>query len=408
MKLKTIFTLLALIPVMAATISAVRSSAAPALIEAAARNGSSQDRPLPIEAASEGIVRAGVHGPQFYAPEIFAAIEDYHNPRLRRLRDEYGLEKVVSGESNEFRRLLKLRHWVHSRWPIDNNQQEGGDAFAILEKAKTGAGFHCSHSLTVQHAVMVSMGYVVRDLGIDRNHEDLGRSVHHGVNEVWSNDYAKWVLLDAKYDIHFEREGIPLSALELHEAVRADGGKGVEKMEGADRHQAPMDKPDAPEGTIRSYWWVSYYLRPSPFAEPHWSGRSRLLIFDDDAFRKTTWYREEDAGKLVKHWAYAAHAFIPTANRQEIDWTPGVPDLRARQVAPDVIELDLRSATPNFETYLTRANGGAWQPLAGDHTRWSLQAGENRFEVRTQNLAGILGPVVSAVVEFRPQRISGS
>jgi transglutaminase superfamily protein len=148
-------------------------------------------RPLQVAAASEAIVRATVTGPQFYAPEVFAAIEDYHNPRLKRLRQEYGLERVTEGEPEEFRRLLKLRHWVHTRWPIDNEQQEGGDAFSILEKAKTGAGFHCSHSLAVQHAVMVSMGYVARDLGIDRNHEDLGRSMHHGVNEVWSNDYAK-------------------------------------------------------------------------------------------------------------------------------------------------------------------------------------------------------------------------
>jgi hypothetical protein len=96
---------------------------------------------MQVDAASEAIVRATVSGPPFYAPEIFAAIEDYHNPRLKRLREEYGLEKVVAGEPYEFRRLLKLRHWVHTRWPIDNDQKEGGDAFAILEKAKAGAGF---------------------------------------------------------------------------------------------------------------------------------------------------------------------------------------------------------------------------------------------------------------------------
>jgi hypothetical protein len=371
-----------------------------------AKHSLAQDpRPMQIESASGAIARAIVSGPRFYPPEVFAAIEDYHNPRLKRLRDEYGLEKVIAGEPNEFRKLLMLRHWVHTRWPIDNDQKEGGDAFAILEKAKTGAGFHCSHSLTVQHAVMVSMGYVVRDLGVDRNHEDMGRSIHHGVNEVWSNDYAKWILLDAKYDIHFELNGIPLSVLELHEAVRADGGKGVVKMQGIERRQAPMDATDAPEGTIRSYWWASYYLRPSPFTEPHWSGGSRLLILDNDAFKNTTWYRMGGSGKLVKHWAYAASAFIPTRNRHEIDWTPGVPDLRARQIAPAELEVRLRSATPNFKTYLSRVNGGPWEPFSGDRTRWTLQTGENRFEARTRNLAGVEGPAVSAVVEFKPPAI---
>ena len=113
----------------------------------------------------------------------------------------------MRGETSEFQKLLKLRHWVHSRWPIDNDQNFSGDAFAILEKAKTGAGFHCTHSMRVQHAVMTAMGYVVRDLGVDSDHLVFGKSNHHGVNEVWSNEYAKWVLLDAKYDIHLRTCG---------------------------------------------------------------------------------------------------------------------------------------------------------------------------------------------------------
>ena len=359
-----------------------------------------ESRPLTIEGAADSIGRATVTGPRFHGPEVFAGIEDYHNPRLKRLRDEYGLDKVVAGETNEFRRILKLRNWVHSRWHIDNDQNFNGDAFAILEKAKKGEGFNCSHSLAVQHAVMLSMGYIARDMGVDTNHEDYGRSIHHGVNEVWSNDYAKWVLLDAKYDTHFERNGIPLSALDVHEAVRADGGKDVVKVQGLDRRPAGPDPKDAPENSKRSYWWLSYYLRPSPFTEPHWSGSSRLLVFDSDAFRNTTWMRQNASG-MVKHWAYAANAFIPTRDRHQIEWTPGVPDLRIRQTATNELDVQLRSATPNFKTYLTRTNGSSWQPLSGDQFRWSLRPGENRLEVRTQNAAGVLGPIVTAEVEFK-------
>src|SRR5213593_3264176 len=119
-----------------------------ALVSATTRNPA--ERPLRIDGASETIVRATVIGPAFHAPEYFTGIEDYHNPRLKRLREEYHLDKIVAGETNEFRRMLKLRHWVHTRWPIDNDQNFDGDAFAILEKAKTGAGFHCSHSMAVQ------------------------------------------------------------------------------------------------------------------------------------------------------------------------------------------------------------------------------------------------------------------
>jgi hypothetical protein len=362
----------------------------------------SLERPLRVEGASGGILRASVLGPEIHRPEYFSGIEDYHNPRLRRLRDEYRLDAVVGGEANEFRRMLALRHWVHTRWPIDNDQKFEGDAFAILEKAKTGAGFHCTHSMTVQHAVMSAMGYVARDLGVDRNHEDRGRSNHHGVNEVWSNDFAKWVILDAKYDVHFERGGVPLSALDLHEAVRTDGGRGIVRVRGLDRREEPMEQPESTEASVRGYWWVSFYLRPNPFTERHWTGNSRLLILDNDAFRSTTWLRQ-DASGLVKHWAYAAGAFIPARSRHEIEWTPGVPELRFRQVVPGELHVQLRSATPNFKGYLVREGAAAWRALAGESERWVLREGENRLEVRTQNLFGVLGPVVSAVIQFKPE-----
>ena len=360
------------------------------------------ERPLLIEGASPAIVRAALEGPRFHAPEIFAAFEDYHNPRVSRLREEYGLAGVVAGEPQEFRRQLKLRHWVHTRWPIDNNQNKGGDAFAILEMAKKGEGFHCSHSSTVQHAVMVAMGYVVRDLGVDRNHEDLGRSTHHGVNEVWSNEHAKWVLLDAKYDIHFERDGVPLSALELHEAV---GPTAAKASPDAARHRAPAGRHGFGRGTGSdgALILVGVLLPAShPLHRAALERREPAAVFDDEAFRNTTWYRSEDENKLVKHWAYAAQAFIPVRDRHEIDWTPGVPDLQARQSGAAELEIRFRSATPNFKGYLTRVNGGPWAALAGDRTRWTLRTGQNRLDVRTRNLAGVDGPIASALVEFKP------
>ena len=195
------------------------SPAAPAPVAPLMRSPS-KGRPLVVQGANPAVLSATVEGPTFHAPEHFQAFEDYYHRRLKRLREEYHLDQVVAKETNEFRRLLKLRHWVHTRWPIDNDQNFSGDAFAILEQAKTGAGFHCAHAMVVQEAVLSAMGYVARNLGVDRDHRDLGRSAHHGVNQVWSNDYAKWVVFDAKYDVHFEREGVPLSAMDLHERVR--------------------------------------------------------------------------------------------------------------------------------------------------------------------------------------------
>ena len=183
--------------------------------------------------------------------------------------------------------------------------------------------------MAVQHAVMSAMGYVARYVLVDRNHEDLG--AHHGVNEVWSNEHAKWVARrQMRHPLRAGRRAA--SALELHEAVRADGGRGIVMVRGVERTEVVVDESQRPEASIRSYWWVCYPLRQNQFTQPDFASREKLIILDNDAFRKTTWHRDHGAG-LTKHWAYAAGAFVPTADRTQIAWTPGVADLRVRRTA---------------------------------------------------------------------------
>jgi hypothetical protein len=336
-----------------------------------------------------------IRGPEFHAPRFSDEFEEFGSPRITRLREEYRLDDVVRGETSEFKKMLKLRHWIHSRWPIDNDQNFSGDAFEILEKAKAGAGFNCSHSMRVQHAVMTAMGYVARDLGVDSDHLVFGKSNHHGVNEVWSNEYAKWVLLDAKYDIHFERAGMPLSALEVHEAARADKGKNVVKVQGPDRRQVPMKGLEFPTSSVLSYWWISYNPGLRTFTGKNDS--RNVVVFDSPEFRATKWFRSTGRG-LVEHWAYRANAFVPVSDRHQINWSVGVPKVNIEHAAEGEVDVAFFSITPNLEMYRVRLNDGSWQDVAGDRWRWKLKPGKNVLDVRTRNRFGVEGPVVTAVV----------
>lgn len=348
--------------------------------------------------ANKSTDKVVIRGPQSYSPRFSDDFEDFASPRITQLREEYRLDEVVRGETSEFQKLLKLRHWVHNRWPIDNDQNFSGDAFEILAKAKTGAGFHCSHSMRVQHAVMTAMGYVVRDLGVDSDHLVFGKSNHHGVNEVWSNEYAKWVLLDAKYDIHFERAGVPLSALELHEAARVNQGKGIRKVQGPDRREVPMKGLEFPTSSVLGYWWISYNPGLKTFTGTNDS--RGVVVFDSPEFRATRWFRDTDQG-LRDHWAYRANAFVPVRDRHQINWTVGVPDVRIRQSAPGEVDLTFSSITPNLENYRARIDNGSWQDIAGSEWHWKLKPGKNVLDVRTRNRFGVEGPVVTAIVTHR-------
>jgi len=361
----------------------------------AAESTSFQEPRLEIKNATSCIAEATISGPQFFAPEAFHSFEVLESPRVAQLRDSFGFHDVVEDESDEFRKMLRLRHWVHTRWPIDDEQSFSGDAFAILEKAKTGTGFHCSHSMAVQHAVMTVMGFVARDLGVDVNHQVFGHSIHHGVNEIWSNKYVKWVLLDAKYDIHFERDGIPLSALELHEAVRADGGKGIAKVHGPNSEAVPMNGSGFPTSSVSSYWWVSYYVDMGRFTGGF--NDSRVVVLDNLPFRETTWMRDSSDG-LKKHWGYDANAFLPIGERHRIQWTPGVPELQISQISPSQLDVTFDSETPNLEGYLIRTDVGLWQPVDGGNYVWNLELGRNALEICTRNQLGVLGPPVTVSV----------
>ncbi len=359
-----------------------------------------QRRPLEIAGADASIREAHVTGPRYSAPEVFRGGEDFHNPRIERLRQQYDFLKVIQDEPNDFSKILKLRHWVHRQWPIDDEQSFSGDAFAILQHAHdTGEGFHCAHAMTVQYAVLTASGYVARNLGIDRSHAKFGRSFHHGINEVWSNDHAKWVALDAKYDIHFERHGVPLSALELHESLRNDDGQDVQMVKGVERRPVPRPEPHEYGGRIDSYWWVAWHVRSDSFTQPHFSGVSSMVIWDNEAFRNDTWYRG-GGDSLAKHWAYAAGAFIPIAQRQRIEWTPGVVSLgRTIQVEPGRLRVEPRSSTPNLELYRYQIDDAPWQPLeAGESIDWPLVHGVNTLRLRTQNRFGVQGPIAAVEV----------
>jgi len=147
-----------------------------------------------------------VPNPALRANEILAGYENLLHPRCREIRERYGVDDVVADESDEFRRILLLRHWIRAHMSINDTDPTPtrGDAFGILDAALNGGGFHCAHFMVVQHAILNSFGYVTRSLGAGPGLNEPAKWGHHGINEVWVNALCKWVLMDAKYDLHFD------------------------------------------------------------------------------------------------------------------------------------------------------------------------------------------------------------
>jgi len=325
--------------------------------------------------------------PEYRPNTVFSAPEDLRSPLFQGLAARYGLDEVVRGESDEFRKLLLLRHWLNSRIVIDRTRPAANDedALKILEEGPKGGRYSCGHFEAAQHAVLNAMGWVTRSVlsGPAGDRPDLTGS--HGSNEVWCNSLCKWVMIDAEYDSHFEKDGVPLSALEISEAGRTGDASGVSRVQGLERTPVPAGKFDQWGLTSRAYAFVSWFWQTDRFSAGAKGVSPLEVVYDDDFFRNHTWYR---GGQ--KHWAYDSGNFKRVADRGAIYWTPNVLAVKVR-IQRERAMVKIESCTPNLKEYQMKREGGGWEAVA-DSFNLALSKPEETWILRSMNLAGVAGP----------------
>ena len=151
--------------------------------------------------------------------------QTYEEPKLAELRKEYKLDDVVAPGRDEFEAMVLLRNWARSQFRRDDYQplMKNFNALEVLRKNVRNVRNE-PHKITQYRPciffplfylqILLSMGYQARLICISHL-EDQGYN-GHGITEVWSNQFRKWVTMDADLNLHYERDGIPLNALEVH------------------------------------------------------------------------------------------------------------------------------------------------------------------------------------------------
>jgi len=339
-------------------------------------------------------VQNDVANPAYRSNEIFMAYEDLRSPRCAEFRTRYKLDEVIAGSQDDWQAILAIRHWVKSNIQIENKHptRTRGDAFAIMEAARAGGKFHCGHFCVVLNAALNSCGYVSR-----RVYCSPGRKTDeaHATNEVWVNKLAKWVMVDAKYDQHFEKDGVPLSALEIHDEVIKNGGRSVTRVvpEGTDLDGPEYAEPFGPDPNC--YTFVAWDMNTNRFTSFPAAPCSTYWVWADDFWKANTWYYQ---GK--KHWAYGAGLFVALPNRDWFEWTPNV--IRSRvKTAGNLADVRLSSFTPNFKTYQMKIGDGKWADFDETVTLKLEKDKLNSFAFRTVNLAGVTGPPHRVEIEWQ-------
>lgn len=347
-----------------------------------------------------------IAGPEFVNNTVFDSGENLRSPKFSALIGKYKLDTAFQASNEEFQRILLLRNWIRNKIHIsdfEDNYPGGGYADSIIDAGLAGQGYHCGHYMIVQNAVMNAFGFVTRCIGAGPGVKG-GPDWHHGSNEIWSNTYHKWFMSDAKYNHHFEKDGIPLSALEIRDEYLKNGAADIRMVKGIDRVAIDEDSlKDASGKFVRktkqqfaqAYTWIEFEKQNDRYT--NWPANSDNLnifnIYADDFFHKNTWYWD---GK--PHWAYNTKFMQPVADRKPLEWTPNTIKL-AYEISGDTAHIKLVSITPNIKSYQMKSGlSGSWKDIA-DSVDIPLENGQGVYSFRTINLADVTGPECKMVIE---------
>lgn len=338
-----------------------------------------------------------VENPQFRPSQIFFRFEDIRSAPFDELRRRFAFAEAVKGVEGEFERILRLRQWMFNTLKVDASKPNPPmDAISILAQGPSGGPFECAHAMIVQNAVMNAMGYVTRCLqpGPGQQENTYLAAGNHGVNEIWSNTHRKWFISDAEFDGHFEKGGVPLSALEIRDEYLKNGAKDVDLVVGPERKKVQPRLLFSPH----CYRFVSYELAGDRHTQSGWASGA-LAVWEDEYFKTHTWYRWSTPldGPVSVHWALRQNAFVRIAHRDWIEWTPNVVSVAAR-VEGAVARVRLRSHTPNLDRHEMRRPGGTWQK-SGTEIDLKLEGPRIEREFRAVNAAGVAGPVSRLLIE---------
>jgi len=338
-------------------------------------------------------------------PQLRFVTANYTDESLAALRRQYPLDKVTGGARDEWQGQLLLKEWIHKAIPPGSPKVSYNNALEVLAHAAQGATFWCTHYAISYAECAAALGWQARKIAVDRKHgpEGMGSS-HHGVAEVWSNQFRKWVVIDAQSNLHFEKAGIPLSAWEIRAEWLKDGGKSVDHVVGvppkAVRKNPAIVWWDHSEDETSIYFWM--YLENRLMAAPKDSGETQQLILpQDEANAGLIWYQNGDPETKGSelHQGYLRNRFLPTRRIEDVYWTVGIVEATITGATQGSIQLSLDSYCPNRTGYEVSLDGVRWLPVKNEKSvEWPLKVNWNSLRLRTVGQGNVTGPQTSLLV----------
>lgn len=342
------------------------------------------------------VVRVGPRGTPA-DPRLPVRFERLDTPRLDTLRTRERLDIVVAGAASEFEAMLRLRNWTAAQFehaqPV---WYPPWDALVVLDAVRAGitGGFCGQYSQVLLQALA--------SLGISARYVEIGPAdnpYNHYLVEAWSSDFRKWVALDPTFVTHYERDGVPLSAFEVHDALVGGQSNRVVVVEGpvTPGHPSVNDQPGRTRGL---YYYLRYHVKADHLSNTQEAAFDRyndMIEFRDS--RTVPWELSTVPSPYPKELLTARS--VSDAGQVEAP----INELWATPVlsGPAEVTLSLQTSMPSvayaeYRTVLEGGGMGPWRRHASPLLVWAVAGDERAIEVRVVNVRGVAGP--SVVVEL--------
>ncbi len=349
-------------------------------------------------------------------PSLPYVHEDF--ARLNELRRRFELDAMVSGAATEFEAQLQLMHWAY-KVPIDRldayewnyydlprlDRDENGRPGQPGDNGKRRRDGHCLYCNLTLIAACLAMGFPARWVNISTKH-----TYGHEVAEVWSNEFDKWIFLDATRDyyIYDPDTGIPLNLVEVSERLaeimpgpatweypiqwrlpdlemlraarvayrQGDNAFSIDDLSGGPEHLML-------KGHLQMVLRNDFASRPWPLPwrlSSNW-GSDLFYCFYRDVFPRKREYHQH-----TRRW----QDFSPPLNRTEL--------YLSETAEPDVLRVDVDTETPCFDAFLVQIDSAEWREQTDPCLEWKLHEGLNQLRLKARNSAGVCGPASHAAV----------
>jgi hypothetical protein len=144
------------------------------------------------------------------------------HPKIVKLRKDYKLDELVKDAKTDLDRAVALKKWTFNSLCFGRPAPKvfkDWSALSLLEGAKRKETVWCGQAAMVVQQACIALGMNCRfvETGVKHN------PCNHFLTEVYLREFGKWAVIDATahetFDVYYTVDGVPQSALEMHNHV---------------------------------------------------------------------------------------------------------------------------------------------------------------------------------------------